>query len=197
MENINKAIDARLPGSITNPTRGGLWKGLGRRFGGTPPPQADTAIPGLGDRPAPGERAMTREQWKAEDRARRIAQRPGLETRGYRPKPGERAMTKEQWKARYRAERIAKRPGLETRGYRPKPGERAMTKEQWKARSRAERIAKRPGLETRGYRPKPGERAMTREQWGELSGLSVWLKILESLQKKVFSALPISGVSSI
>jgi len=87
MENINKAIDARLPGSITNPTRGGLWKGLGRRFGwkwpervfgGTPPAQEATAIAGLGKRPAPSERAMTREQWRAQNRAERIARSPEL-----------------------------------------------------------------------------------------------------------------------
>jgi RHS repeat-associated protein len=66
-----------------------------------------------GYKPKPGERTMTREQWKAKDRARRIKERKtGLETRGRKPKPENRQMTKEEWKKQYRDERIKKNGGV-------------------------------------------------------------------------------------
>jgi len=48
---------------------------------------------------------MTREQWQAQNRARRQADPSGLARRGYKPKPGERLTTREAYKAQSGRER--------------------------------------------------------------------------------------------
>jgi len=58
-----------------------------------------------GYKPKPGERTMTREQWKAKHRAQRKLNKTrqsgdGFKSGGYKPKPGERTMTRKQWKAK-------------------------------------------------------------------------------------------------
>jgi len=75
--------------------------------------------------PKPGERSMTKAEWKAQQRAARIRKSEGLPKRGYRPKPGERSITREQWKQmdrRWRAQRNAEGIDRPEVGHQPRGG---------------------------------------------------------------------------
>ncbi|MCE9576333.1 MAG: hypothetical protein K8W52_24510 [Deltaproteobacteria bacterium] len=67
-------------------------------------PAIDNGLAGRGERPAPGTRAETREQYRARRRQERIEEK-GIAGRGKRPAPETRAQTREQYKARSGRER--------------------------------------------------------------------------------------------
>ncbi|MEM6253777.1 MAG: DUF4157 domain-containing protein [Cyanobacteria bacterium P01_D01_bin.156] len=69
-----KAYAAAMPGRVVTKV-GNARQWLGQRFGrNKPTPASDPGLANRGYRPKPGERSMTREQWKAQDRSRRAGQ---------------------------------------------------------------------------------------------------------------------------
>lgn len=163
------AVDARintmLPRGVVSPQRGsGLRSLLPQRF------QRPTGLETRGYRPQPGERMTTRDQWRAQDRSRRLAEReaaglPPPPERPPRTAPPTDRTTAPQPQAPATSRPTSTRTPVPSGARSPSATGPATPTRENVVSFPERRPPQRRGLETRGTRPEPGSRSQTREQY--------------------------------